>query len=162
MALHLVNANDRFVIYGPIIMNSEVLVYEGNIADVRILGIAHKREHIQKLVKEKYNQLEEIKEIMVGVLPYSLENNQIDGAAIDITKAVLLPKFSFAPISNHDYISYCLVVRKDLVGTEAFDDFLTIYNQAVEELNHIETLISAMGMTEEFWKNMNTKFLRLE
>lgn len=161
MALHLVNANNRFVIYGPVIMNSEVLVYDGNIADMRILGIGDKREYLKALVQESYPKLEETKVMMSGVLPYSLEDKQIDAAVIDVTKAVLLPKFSFAPISYNDYISYCLIVRKDLIGTEAFNDFLALYNQAVEELNQTQTLISAMGMTEEFWNMINTKFLEL-
>lgn len=161
MALHLVNANNRFVIYGPVIMNSEVLVYDGNIADMRILGIGDKREYLKVLAQESYPKLEETKVMMSGVLPYSLEDKQIDAAVIDVTKAVLLPKFSFAQISKNDYISYCLIVRKDLIGTEAFNDFLALYNQAVKELNQTETLILAMGMTEEFWNMINIKFLEL-
>lgn len=161
MALHLANANDRFVIYGPVIMNSEVLVYDGNIENIRTLGIGQKREHIKKLVKQSYSQIEGIKEMNPEILPYSLENKQIDAVAIDVSKATLLPKFSFAPISKLDYISYCLIVRKDLIGTEIFENFLITYNQAVEELNQRETLVSVMGMTKEFWDSINIQFLNL-
>lgn len=161
IALHLVNTNDRFVIYGPVIMNSEVIAYEGDIAAIQTLGIGQRRGHIQKLTQEAYPQVEEIREMNTGILPYSLENKQIDAAVIDVTKAVLLPKFSFLPIAKHDYISYCLVVRKDLIGTEIFEDFVIIYNQAIDELNLSETLISSMGMTKEFWDIVNIKFLKL-
>lgn len=161
MALHLTNADDRFVIYGPVIMNSEVLAYKGNIENIRRLGISQKREHIKKLTKEKYPQIKEIKEMNPEVLPYSLENNQIDAAVIDITKATLLPKFDFASISKYDYISYCLIVRKDLIGTDVFNNFLTIYNQAADELNQVERLVSGLGMPREFWKQVNIRFLKL-
>lgn len=160
-ALHMVKTNDRFVIYGPIIMNSEVLAYKGSIADKRVLGIGQDRRHISELAQKSHPNLKEIKEMVIGALGYALENKQVDIAAIDVSKAVLLPKYNFAPISKDDYISYSLVVRKDLIGTEAFNNFLVSYNKAVEELNKTETLISVMGMTEEFWDMVNLKFLEL-
>lgn len=162
MALHLVNANERFEIYGPVIMNAEVLAYEGDIANIRTLGIGHKRQYLQNLAVQSYPQLEEVKEMTPSVLPYSLTNNQIDAAVIDVTKGALLPRFSFERLSEDDHISYCLVVRKDLINTDAFDNFLAIYNQAIEELNRKETLVSSLGMTEDFWDKVNIKFLKLE
>lgn len=161
MALHLVNTNDRFVIYGPVIMNSEVIAFEGDIASKQTLGIGQKRGHIQKLTQEAYPKIEVIREMNPEVLPYSLENKEIDAIVIDVTKAVLLPKFSFLPIAKHDYISYCLIVRKDLINTKAFEDFVAIYNQAADELNQRRTIIANLGMTEEFWDNVNIKFLKL-
>jgi hypothetical protein len=161
MALHLVNASDRFAIYGPVIMNSEVLAYDGDIEDIRELGIGHKRENIKELAREGNSKLLGINEMIPSALPYSLEKQQIDAAVIDATKAALLPKFNFGPVSEHDYISYCLVVRKDLIGTEVFDDFLELYNQAAEELNQVDILTAAAGMTEEFWDDLNIRFLNL-
>jgi len=160
-AMHMVKISDRLVIYGPVIMNSEVMVYKGNIEEKQVLGIGQERKHILELIQDSYSNIKESKEMIPAALPYTLENDQIDIAAIDVTKAVLLPRYNFAAISKDDYISYCLVVRKDLIGTEIFDDFLDNYNKAAEELNKKETLISAFGMTREFWDMVNIKFLQL-
>jgi hypothetical protein len=162
MALHLVRANDDFEIYGPVIMNAEVIAYKDDIENIHRIGIGQKREHLHKLVKKSYKQVEEIVELSSISLPYSLEGGQIDGAVLDITKAALLPELNFIPLSKDDYISYSLVVRKDIIKTKDFEDFLTAYNKVVEELNQIELLREYIGMTEEFWNNKKIKFLSLE
>lgn len=162
MAVHLIRANDDFQIYGPVIMNAEVIAYKDEIDNVHKLGIGQKREHLHKLVNERYKHIEEVIEMSPVSLPYSLEGGQIDGAVLDITKASLLPMFNFAPISEEDYISYSLIVRKDIIGTKAFEDFLIAYNKAIEELNQMETLKESISMPEEFWNNIKIKFLSLE
>jgi hypothetical protein len=162
MALHLVRANDDFEIYGPVIMNAEVIAYKDDIENIHRIGIGQKREHLHQLVKKSYKQVEEIVELSSISLPYSLEGGQIDGAVLDVTKAALLPELNFIPLSKDDYISYSLVVRKDIIKTKDFEDFLTIYNKVVEELDQIEILREYIGMTEEFWNNKKIKFLSLE
>lgn len=162
MSLHLVRANDDFLIYGPVIMNAEVIAYKDDVENIGRIGIGHKREHLHKLAKESYKQIEEIIELSPVTLPYSLKGGQIDGAVLDLTKAAMLPEFNFAPLSIDDYISYSLVVRKDIVDTKAFEDFLTVYNKVAEELNQREKLIQLLGMTEEFWDDTKIKFLSLE
>jgi hypothetical protein len=162
MALHLVRANDDFQIYGPVVMNAEVIAYEDEVSDIHKLGIGQKREHLHQLVKESYDHIAEIVEISPANLPYSLEGKQIDGAVLDITKAALLPKFKFTSLSENDYISYSLIVRKDVVNTEAFREFLRAYNKTIEELNNVEILKKHISMPKEFWDNINIKFLSLE
>lgn len=162
MALHLARANDNFEIYGPVIMNAEVIGYKKEIDNIHKLGVGHKREHLHKLAKESYKHIEEIIELSPVTLTYSLESGQIDGAILDITKASLLPESNFLPISNDDYISYSLIVRKDIIGTRVFKEFLIAYNKTVEELNQVDKLKEHISMTEEFWDNVNIKFLSLE
>lgn len=162
MALHLARANDDFAIYGPVIMNAEVIAFKEEIGSVHKLGVGHKREHLHKLAKETYKQVKEVIEISPVSLPYSLEGGKIDGAILDITKAYLLPESNFLPLSDDDYISYSLIVRKDIIGTRAFEEFLTAYNKTVEELNQVDKLKEHISMPEEFWDNANIKFLSLE
>ena len=162
MALHLVRANDDFQIYGPVVMNAEVIAYKDEVSDIRKLGIGQKREHLHELAKQSYDHIEKIVEISPANLPYSLEGKQIDGAVLDITKAALLPKFKFTSLSENDYISYSLIVRKDVVNTEAFREFLIAYNKTIEELSKVETLKKHISMPKEFWDNINIKFLSLE
>lgn len=162
MALHLVRANDDFEIYGPVIMNAEVIAYKYDIDNIHRIGIGQKREHLHKLAKKSYKQVEEVVEISPASLPYSLEGGQIDGAVLDITKAALLSEFNFIPLSEDDYISYSLVVRKDIIETKDFEDFLISYNNVVEELNQVKILKEYINMTEEFWDNSKIEFLSLE
>lgn len=161
MALHLVRANENFEIYGPVIMNAEVIGYKDQLSDVKRLGIGQKKEHLHKLAETSHNQIKEIIEISPSSLPYSLEGGQIDGAVLDITKAALLPGFNFISLSEDDYISFSLVVRKDIIGTEEFNDFLDAYNKAVDELNQGEMLRKATNSDQLLWDSINIKFLNL-
>lgn len=162
MAVHLVDEDDRFTIYAPVIMNSEVLAYDQNLEDIRHLGIGQKRNHIKTLALKSYPQIQEVSEMTGRALPYSLIDGQVDAVALDVTKAVLVPDFTFAPLSKNDFISYVLVVRKDLIGTPAFESFLSCYNQAAEQLNQTSTLIDKMGMDEAFWEMADLQFLPLD
>lgn len=164
IALHLVRSRDDFEIYGPIIMNAEIIAYEKHkdINNIQKLGFGQKRQHLHNLAIESYPRIQEIVEIKSDVLHYSLEAGLIDAAVIDVTKAILLSRFDFKPLSENDYISYSLVVRKDIIGTEIFNGFLTFYNESVGQLNSSETLVNHMGMTKEFWKEVGIKFLSLE
>ena len=117
MAVHLVRSNDNFEIYGPVIMNAEVIAYKSGQDKISKLGVGQKREHLKQIAKDGPHQVEEILEMSPISLPYTLETGEIDGAILDITKASLLAKFSFMPLSEDDYISYSLVVRKDIVKT---------------------------------------------
>lgn len=160
-AIHMINADDRFVIYSPVIMNSEVLAYIGDIEEAKVLGISQDRRNIAELVRNNYTNVKETKEITPGALVYSLMNRQIDIAAIDVTKAVHLEGISFTPVTKEDYISYSLVVRQDLIDSKEFKDFIEVYNKTVEDLNDKETLISAIGMPESLWEMLRIKFIEL-
>ena len=133
-AAHLVEEDDRFVIYAPAIMNAEVVAYQGDIQQIKTLGVGQQRLYLQNLAKEAYPQIEAVEEIKPNMLPYTLSTGEIDAAVMDVTKATLVPEFSFAPLSDHDYISYVLIVREDLIGTEKFDQFIESYNRSVEQL----------------------------
>ncbi len=159
LASHFVQADDRFSIYAPVIMNSEVLAYQGELADIRTLGVGQQRQHLKQLATKTYPQIETVREISPSALPYSLSSEQIDAAVMDVTKADLLPDFSFAPISSHDYISYVLVVRNDIVQTKEFKTFVKNYNIAAEQMMQ---KIKDKEEGTELFQIANTKFLSLE
>lgn len=160
-AVHLINADDRFVIYSPVVMNSDVLAFIGEIEDTKVLGISQDRRNIAELAEKSYPNIDETVEITPGALVLSLMNEQIDLAAIDVTKAIGLEGIRFSPVSKGDYISYSLVVRKDLIDSERFKDFIKIYNKTVKELNDKATLTSALGMSESLWIMLRIKFIEL-
>lgn len=161
MSLNLVRANEDFEIYGPVIMNAEVIAYKDNLNDVKKLGIGQRKEHLHKLAERSHTQIEEIIEISPVSLPYSLEGGLIDGAVLDITKAALLKGFNFVSFSEDDYISYCLVVRKDIIDTKEFKDFLGVYNKVVDEFNQEEVLRESTKVENILFESINIKFLNL-
>lgn len=137
MASHLVEQDDRLMIYGPVIMNAEVLAAKKEPEKIMRLGIGQQRRHLQGLIREAYPNIGEIVEVSPRILPYSLTDGQIDGAVLDVTKASLLSGFQFTPLAKHDYISYVLVVRKDLIGSAPFERFLKAYHNAVDSLQEV-------------------------
>lgn len=135
MASHLIE-DKRFMIYAPVIMNSDVMIYSGaDTEQISHIGISQGRRHLSRMVSNAYPRITQISEISPRVLGYSLETGQIDAAVMDITKAVLVPGAAIAPISDEDYISYVLVARKDVVDTEPFRKFVDAYNKTVRELS---------------------------
>lgn len=156
MAVHLVREDDRLEIYGPVIMNAEVLASKSGPEAVRHVGIGQQRNHLRELILEVYPLADTVSELSPRVLPYSLAQGQIDGAVIDVTKAALLRDCRFSPISGHDYISYVLVVRKDLTDRKTFQAFLEAYRKAVDGLQDPEALDKAFGVSSQ------VKFLYLE
>ena len=45
IAMHTIEENENVMIYGPVIMNAEVLCYKGDLADVRTVGISQGRQN---------------------------------------------------------------------------------------------------------------------
>ena len=43
IAKHTIEENENVMIYGPVIMNAEVICYKGDLADVRTAGISQGR-----------------------------------------------------------------------------------------------------------------------
>lgn len=156
MAVHLVQEDGGLEIYGPVIMNAEVLASKGEPEAVRHVGMGQQRNHLRELIRETYPLVDTVSELSPRVLPYSLAEGQIDGAIVDVTKAALLQNCRFSPVSRHDYISYVLVVQKHLTGRKPFVDFLEAYRKAVDGLQDPEALDKAFGVSSQ------VKFLYLE
>lgn len=160
MASHLIE-DQRFMIYAPVIMNSDVLIYHTDIDRISRLGISQGRKHIAKMVSENYPQITEIWEISPRILNYALADGQIDAAVTDITKAVLVPDVTIAPISEEDYISYVLVVRKDVVDTKPFGKFIQAYNKTVRELKESNWFSEDMNAQGSPLEAIHIKFLEI-
>lgn len=150
------------MIYGPIIMNSEVLCYKGDWESVRTVGVNQGREAEKALAKEAYPQIEEFRDISQKGILYTMEDGQVDAVIQDLTKAALVPTYKYKPIAKHDYISYVLVVDKAFAQTDAFADFIKSYNIAAEKLNEPAYLAEKLGVEEEWLKDKSIQFLTLE
>ena len=150
------------MIYGPIIMNSEIICYRGDWESVKLVGVNQGREFEKSLAKKSYPQIEKFQDISQKGILYSLEDGQVDAVIQDLTKASMVPNYKYKPLANHDYISYVLVVDKVFAQTEAFSDFIKSYNKAVDKLNEPSYLAEKLGVDEEWLDDKTIKFLTLD
>ena len=162
IARHTVMQNQDVEIYGPVIMNGETIVYKDRWENVENLAVTQGREKSKALAQETYPQIQGFNEITQKGILYALEDEQVDAAILDITKAAKVPDYRNMPLSDTDYISYVLVVDKEFEKTEAFRDFIDSYNRAVSRLSNSDYLAWTMGVKEEWLENKNIKFLTLE
>ncbi len=162
IALHTIEQNENVMIYGPIIMNAEVISYKDSWEDVKIAGISQGRQSEKVEAQKTYPQIQGFKEVTQKGILYSLEDGQIDAAIQDLTKAAKVPQYPFKPLSEIDFISYVLVVDKEFAQTKAFSDFIKSYNRAAEKLNEPEYLAEKLEVEEEWLENVTIEFLPLE
>ena len=152
VARHTVEENENVMIYGPVVMNAEVISYKDSWENVKTVGISQGRQTEKTLAEQSYPQIQEFQEVTQKGLLYTLENQQIDAVIQDLTKAADIPEYPYKPLTNGDYISYVLVVDRDFVETEAFADFVASYNRAVEKLNDPEYFAEKLGVEEDWLK----------
>ena len=162
IAKHTIENNEDVEIYGPVLMNGETIVHKKDWADVKNVGITQGRQQEKSLAKKTYSQIEEFDEITQKGILYAMEDEQVDAAILDITKAAEVSDIPTMPLSDNDYISYVLVVDKEFEQTEAFQNFIESYNKAVEKLNDPAYLAEKLKVSEEWIKEKHIKFLPLE
>ena len=159
-AVAMMNQVDGFELYAPVIMNSEVIATLPETEEIDSVGIPRKRVFLGDLVTKGYPEVSRIREIDRTYIGYSVKLGEVDGAVLDVMDAATTAAdFDYRPMTNQPYISYCMVVREDLIGTEIFDDFLRYYESAIEKLNTTEEKIRLMKMDEAFWEMSMLEFL---
>ncbi|HIW82821.1 MAG TPA: hypothetical protein H9873_00630 [Candidatus Dorea gallistercoris] len=154
--------NEDVMIYGPVIMNAEVISYKNSWEEVTTVGISQGRQTEKAIAQENYPQIREFKEVTQKGLLYTLENQQVDAVIQDLRKAADVPEYPYKPLADRDYISYVLVADKDFVQTEAFSDFIESYNKAAEKLNNPDHLAEKLGVDQEWLQETSVEFLPLQ
>lgn len=149
-------------IYGPAIMNAEVISYKNEWEQVKTVGISQGREQEKRVAQETYPQIEKFQDVTQKGILYTLEDGQVDAVIQDVTKAAKVPQYNNKSLSSHDYISYVLVVEKEFAKTKAFEDFVRSYNRAVEKLNQPEYLSEKLGVSKTWIQDKQIEFLPLE
>ena len=150
------------MIYGPIIMNAEIICYKDDWENVKIVGVSQGREQEKEQALKSYPQIEEFREVTQKGILYSLEDDQVDAVIQDLTKSAVVPQYPTMPMSETDYISYVMVVNKGFAQTKAFTDFVKSYNKAVVQLNKSEYLAEKLGVDVKWLTDKTIEFLPLE
>ena len=107
------------MIYGPTIMNAEVICYKDEWENVKVVGVSQGREQERRQAQRTYPQIEAFQDVTQKGILYTLEDGQIDAVIQDLTKSAAVPEYHTKPLSETDYISYVLVVDKEFAKTEA-------------------------------------------
>lgn len=162
IARHTVEKNKKVEIYGPVIMNAETIVFKGNWDEVSKVGVTQGREQSKTIASKTYGQIKGFNEITQKGILYAVEDEQVDAAILDVTKAAKVPEYQCRPLADADYISYVLVADKEFAQTEAFEDFIKSYNNAAKKLSQTEYLADALEVHKGWLDDKNIKFLPLE
>ena len=159
-AVAMMNQVEGFELYAPIIMNSEVIAALPETGEIQTVGIPRKRTFLGDLITKSYSEVSTIREIDRTYIGYSVKLGEVDGAVLDVMDAATTAAdFTYRPMTNQPYISYCMVVRENLIGTDIFNNFLSHYEKAIEKLNTTEEKIRLMKMDEAFWEMSMLEFL---
>lgn len=150
------------MIYGPVIMNAEIICYKNNWEDVKVVGVSQGREEEKEQAIKNYPQIERFQDVTQKGILYTLEDEQVDAVIQDLTKSAVVPQYPTMPLSSTDFISYVMVVDKEFAATKAFADFIHSYNKAVDKLNEPEYLAEKLDVDKEWLADKSIKFLPLE
>lgn len=166
MARHLIEENDNFSIYAPIIMNSEFLAAQKSISQISSVAIGQNRKYLADSVMQTYPNIKNTVEINSSSLQFALVTGNTDSVVLDITKLSTMHNCSFYPVTEKDYISYVLLVNNDIIGTEAFEYFIECCDRTAERLSDGDELISAIenytGEDFDLPENSRIKFLKIK
>lgn len=147
IAMDLLKTDEELYIYGPAVMNSEVLVSKLPLEDIKTVGYSKNRAYLFDKMKKIYPFIKKGEEVNKGI-GYFIETEEIDSGIVGITEANNFKGYNVYPISNEDYISYVLVVRKGVEVTTEFEDFIDAYNSFYK--THENNLQQLVGMEEIF------------
>lgn len=164
-ARELVGKDPRYVIYGPVLANSDVFLVREDAADVKKVGYVQNRWYQKRLIEQEFKRAEPVP--MLGAsLPYALEKKAVDGIIVDVTKCDEL-RGNIVPVcqDNQEVITYVLVVDREIVDKPDFRKLMHAWQEAVLELNDDKKLREFWfenNKTEEMeiWKKAGTKFLQ--
>ena len=162
IALTLINRNSDLEIYGPAIMNAEMVARMDDTQEIHIMAIPLKRSFLEEIVYDNFPSVTDTPQVSTTALLYALSGDKADGAVVDIAKALQAPDFAYRPLSDEDHISYYLVVNSKIIDTPYFDSFLTAYNQIADNYNDVEYLKKRYAMNDSFWQQVRVQILHLD
>ncbi len=138
-----IEKDPRFEIVGVCVENSDIFVTKSGATPNRI-GVTQNRKYQEKLVKERFGGKCEVVPMLGHALPYALENNQVDGVILDVTKGWMLNGVKEETRVNRDYSTYVLLVRNDFKKTPVYNKFITEYKNSVKELESQDVLLKEL------------------
>jgi hypothetical protein len=167
-ARSLLEKDSRYVIIGPCVANSDVIVVRGEDKTGKI-GIAQNHIYQAEFVKSLFGTKYEVTFLMPSALPYAYERGLIDGVVIDVSPSGQLTGQTLSTRNDSsDVVTYVLAVRQDLQNTPEFTRFIRDFSEAATELTNPVILQSAIknygdypvkGKETEQWIKMGVRLI---
>lgn len=143
-AQNLLKKDDRFIIVGPALVNSQVLVIRKD-GNPKRIAYSHKREYQRAFIQKRFGMDCEAIPVMPTVLPHVYEQGNVDGIVVDILKGITL-KGELLRLAGDDtdIVTYVLVVSKRFSRSANFSRFSVALQDSIANLNDIGTLTKVL------------------
>jgi hypothetical protein len=135
-AADLVKKDSSYIIAGPYIVNSEIVVVRDAAKATRI-GISQNHSYQAAIVERLFGPECRATAMLPAVLSYAYEEGLVDGIVVDIEQGINLPGEKMYIGTSGDVVTYQLVVREDLAGMAGL---ISAYSAAAEALNNADNL----------------------
>jgi hypothetical protein len=143
-AQNLLKKDDRFIIIGSALVNSQVLVIRKD-GNPKRIAYSHKREYQRAFIQKRFGMDCETIPVMPTVLPHVYEQGNVDGVVVDILKGMTLKgKLLRLAGDGTDVVTYVLVVSKKFYGSGKFPRFFAALQDSIANLNDIGTLTKVL------------------
>lgn len=129
---------EGFEVISECMMNSDIFVMKTE--NPKIVGMTQERHYQENLIRKRFGEDVEIAPMMVGALPYALENGEVDAVIIDFIKGIHLKGKKEDTVVDGDYTTYVLLSSTKFKKTREFKKFVKTYNESLEELMNDEEL----------------------
>lgn len=135
----LIEKDARYQVVSECTANTDVIVFRPGVIPKKI-GIAQNRAYQAEIVRSLFAGCEPVNILLAGI-PYAYEKQVVDGIVVDVLKSLSLQGEKRSSVAgNIDRLTSVLVVRKAFMQSPRYRQFISLYAQAVEELNQPEIL----------------------
>ncbi len=135
---------EGFEVVSEYIKNSDIFVMKTD--KPQKVGMTQDRDYQKQLIKKRFGEDVELVPMMLGALPYALENDEVDAIVIDFMKGIHLNGKKEDTVLDEDYTTYVLLVSEEFKESLEFKRFKESYNMSLEDL-----MTDDMKLKEHFY-----------
>lgn len=170
-ALTLVKKNRQYIIAGPVIQNSDILVTrEGIVSYEAAIAVSQKRMFQHQIVKERFGPHSRPVPMLHSAVPFAYGRGVVQGAVVDITQAFNLPGILSPAVEKGrpNRVTHVMVIKKSLQENKGYHLFMDRYARAVDRMQRREDLLHLLKtyVSEDMtigevdtWEKMNIRFM---
>lgn len=139
-AASLLEKDGRFEIVSPCLVNSDIVVARPGAAPQKI-GVSQNRSHQEQIAAAVFGQEAATAPMLPAAIPYAYEKKAVDAVVVDALRGFTMAGEKIpAPIVPGGLITYVLVVNKSFKHDPRYQEFITLFQASVVELNQPEIL----------------------
>jgi hypothetical protein len=165
-AKSLIRKDDRYMIIGPCLVNSDLLVVHGDPDRAQTIGVSQDHLYQEVIIGNLPGPGKQAVPMASTALAYAYEKGDVDGVVIDIEEALKLSGTKLSSGGNNgDVITYVLVARKNLPG---LTKLVAAFSEAASDLNNSEKLQQVIAKYNSYptdgeeaaqWITHNVRFI---